>query len=494
MDDSQIAYDERGLVPCVVQDWSTGEVLTLAYMNAEALRAHARDRRAAPLEPLARGAVAQGRDQRQHPGACARCARLRRRRAARARRARRAGLPHRRAHLLSPRRAGARGAVRGAAGARAHARRSAPASGPPAPTRSSCSTTRPRIGEKVMEEAEEVARAAREESDERVDEEAADVLYHLLVLLRSRGRVAGRRRAGARWPSPLTAPGASSPTPASEVRALGARAQPDPAAPHLHRRLRDAGVGVPEAARARTEPAFLLESAEQGQRVGRYSFIGFRPRAVLRWSLGDGGDPYALAAAAVARFGQAPLADAAAVHRRRGRLLRLRPRAHRRAARRAQPRPARPARHGADAHRRAGRLRPPQAHGHDPRQRRRRGRARRRARLRGGARRDRRGARALAGPGAARRADRAPTRSGAMPEFESNMPRERSSKRWWRGSSSTSTPATPSRSCPRSAGRRRCRSRRSRSTAACARSTRARTCTSSTSATSRSRARAPSRC
>jgi phosphoribosyl-ATP pyrophosphohydrolase/phosphoribosyl-AMP cyclohydrolase len=45
-----------------------------------------------------------------------------------------------------------------------------------------------RIGEKVMEEAEEVARAAREESDERVDEEAADVLYHLLVLLRSRER------------------------------------------------------------------------------------------------------------------------------------------------------------------------------------------------------------------------------------------------------------------------------------------------------------------
>jgi phosphoribosyl-AMP cyclohydrolase / phosphoribosyl-ATP pyrophosphohydrolase len=43
-------------------------------------------------------------------------------------------------------------------------------------------------GEKVMEEAEEVARAAREESDERVDNEAADVLYHLAVLLRGRGR------------------------------------------------------------------------------------------------------------------------------------------------------------------------------------------------------------------------------------------------------------------------------------------------------------------
>ena len=54
------------------------------------------------------------------------------------------------------------------------------------------------------------------------------------------------------------------------------------------------------------EPAFLLESAEQGQRMGRYSFIGFRPRSVLRWSLGDGGDPYALAAAAVARCRQAP--------------------------------------------------------------------------------------------------------------------------------------------------------------------------------------------
>jgi phosphoribosyl-ATP pyrophosphohydrolase/phosphoribosyl-AMP cyclohydrolase len=45
----------------------------------------------------------------------------------------------------------------------------------------------PKIGEKVQEEAEEVARAAREESDERVAEEAADVLYHLAVLLRSRG-------------------------------------------------------------------------------------------------------------------------------------------------------------------------------------------------------------------------------------------------------------------------------------------------------------------
>ena len=43
-------------------------------------------------------------------------------------------------------------------------------------------------GEKVTEEAEEVVRAVADESDERVDEEAADLLYHLSVLVSSRGR------------------------------------------------------------------------------------------------------------------------------------------------------------------------------------------------------------------------------------------------------------------------------------------------------------------
>src|SRR5215204_5986324 len=56
-------------------------------------------------------------------------------------------------------------------------------------------------------------------------------------------------------------------------------------------------------------PAFLLESAEQGQRVGRWSFIGYKPRSVLRWSLADGGDPYELASAEVARHRQAVRAD-----------------------------------------------------------------------------------------------------------------------------------------------------------------------------------------
>src|SRR3954471_18469556 len=54
-------------------------------------------------------------------------------------------------------------------------------------------------------------------------------------------------------------------------------------------------------------PAFLLESAEQGTRVGRWSFIGFRPNKVVRWALADGGDPYALAAAEGGARGQAPL-------------------------------------------------------------------------------------------------------------------------------------------------------------------------------------------
>src|SRR5205823_6135483 len=60
--------------------------------------------------------------------------------------------------------------------------------------------------------------------------------------------------------------------------------------------------------RERGEPAFLLESADQG-RVGRYSFIGYRPRKVLRWSLREPGDPYQLAAAELGRVRSAPLPE-----------------------------------------------------------------------------------------------------------------------------------------------------------------------------------------
>ena len=37
-DAAKVRFDERGLVPCVMQDARSGEVLTLAYMNEEALQ------------------------------------------------------------------------------------------------------------------------------------------------------------------------------------------------------------------------------------------------------------------------------------------------------------------------------------------------------------------------------------------------------------------------------------------------------------------------
>jgi anthranilate synthase component I len=99
------------------------------------------------------------------------------------------------------------------------------------------------------------------------------------------------------------------------MSAAGSAAAPKAASAHNLIPLRETFIADCETpvsaflklrALAPEEPAFLLESAEQGQRMGRYSFIGFRPRSVLRWSLGDPGDPYALAAAAVADLRQAP--------------------------------------------------------------------------------------------------------------------------------------------------------------------------------------------
>jgi anthranilate synthase component 1 len=94
-------------------------------------------------------------------------------------------------------------------------------------------------------------------------------------------------------------------TPAlDEVRAL---AREHTLIPLRHTFVEDCETPISAFLKLRGDgPAFLLESAEQG-RVGRWSFIGFRPRALLRWSLGDPGDPYALAAAEVARYRQAPL-------------------------------------------------------------------------------------------------------------------------------------------------------------------------------------------
>jgi phosphoribosyl-ATP pyrophosphohydrolase/phosphoribosyl-AMP cyclohydrolase len=182
---SEIRWDERGLVPCIVQDWRTGEVLTLAYMNDEALvrtqqtgETHffSRSRQELWHKGETSGNVQSVRSLRYDCDADAILA------------------------LVEP---------TGPAchtGARTCFHNGDPYEPPfgvlPALERTidDRATHRPqgsytaallaqpgRAGEKVQEEAEEVARAAREESDERVAEEAADVLYHLAVLMRGRG-------------------------------------------------------------------------------------------------------------------------------------------------------------------------------------------------------------------------------------------------------------------------------------------------------------------
>ncbi|MGI8510999.1 MAG: bifunctional phosphoribosyl-AMP cyclohydrolase/phosphoribosyl-ATP diphosphatase HisIE [Solirubrobacteraceae bacterium] len=185
MDDADIAYDERGLVPCVVQDWRSGEVLALAYMNAETL---ARTRATGEVYFWSRS-----RDELWHKGATSgntlalRAIRYDCDADALVALAEPAGPAchtgertcfHR--GDLDP------GAPHEALPAleRVLARRAAER--PEGSYTAELLADPPRIGEKVREEAEEVARAAAGESDERVAEEAADVLYHLAVLLRSR--------------------------------------------------------------------------------------------------------------------------------------------------------------------------------------------------------------------------------------------------------------------------------------------------------------------
>ncbi len=183
----EIAYDDRGLVAVVIQDWSSGEVLTLAYANAEAI---ARTRATGELHLWSRS-----RDELWHKGATS------------------GNVQKVRALRLDCDGDAVLALVEPAGPACHTGERTCFFSGdlePPAPhealpglerTLDARAAQRPQgsytvtllddpqlIGEKVREEAEEVARAAREESDERVDNEAADVLYHLTVLLHSRDR------------------------------------------------------------------------------------------------------------------------------------------------------------------------------------------------------------------------------------------------------------------------------------------------------------------
>ncbi len=195
-----VRFDENGLVPCVTQDWRTGEVLTLAYMNAEALR---RTRETGEIHFFSRsraelwhkgetsGNVQRVRQIRYDCDADALVALVEP--------AGPACHTGERSCFYRDLDGSADGTVDGPA-----------ADGEPEPaayealaalerTLADRARERPegsytaalladpaRIGDKVREEADEVARAAAGESDERLAEEAADVLYHLEVLLLSR--------------------------------------------------------------------------------------------------------------------------------------------------------------------------------------------------------------------------------------------------------------------------------------------------------------------
>ena len=196
----EISFDERGLVPCVVQDEASGEVLMLAYANAKALEMtistgemhfFSRSREEIWRKGETSGATMAVRQLRYDCDGDAVLA------------------------IVAPTGAACHTGERSCfyrevGGSASPAKDAPPAPGEPRRvafeelptlerTLRSRAAERPAgsytvelldnptlIGEKVEEEAEEVVRAAREETDERVAEEAADVIYHLAVLLTSR--------------------------------------------------------------------------------------------------------------------------------------------------------------------------------------------------------------------------------------------------------------------------------------------------------------------
>src|SRR3954466_13415406 len=75
-----------------------------------------------------------------------------------------------------------------------------------------------------------------------------------------------------------------------QVRELG---RDHTLAPLRHTFIDDIATPVSAYLKLRGEgPSFLLESAEQGQRVGRWSFLGVAPRTVMRLEGGGYEDPY----------------------------------------------------------------------------------------------------------------------------------------------------------------------------------------------------------
>jgi phosphoribosyl-AMP cyclohydrolase / phosphoribosyl-ATP pyrophosphohydrolase len=196
-----VRFDEHGLVPCVMQDWASGEVLTLAYMNAEALQR--------TLDTGEMHFYSRSRDELWHKGETSGNVQ-------RLRQIRYDCDGDALVALVEPEgpacHTGQRSCFyRDLNGTADAAIDGPPAEGEPEPAAHEATTTlertladrrdrRPegsytvelldepqRIGEKVREEAGEVVAAAADESDQRVAEEAADVLYHLQVLLLERG-------------------------------------------------------------------------------------------------------------------------------------------------------------------------------------------------------------------------------------------------------------------------------------------------------------------
>lgn len=189
----EIEFDAAGLVPCIAQDAATGEVLTLAYANREAVE-----------QTLETGELhfwSRSRDELWRKGASS-------------------GNVQRVVELRYDCDADAVLALVEPAGPACHTGertcfyrafdgepRPVAHEALPALERTIVSRREKRptdsytaelladptlIGEKVREEADEVVRAVADESDERVAEEAADVLYHLEVALLSRGIPIGK--------------------------------------------------------------------------------------------------------------------------------------------------------------------------------------------------------------------------------------------------------------------------------------------------------------
>lgn len=185
-----LRFPESGLLPAVAQDALSGEVLMVAWVNAEAVAAAQRERKAwfysrsrnrlwckgeTSGHTLVLERMVADCDQdtllylvQAHGPACHRETRS----CFAARGEGRAHLLGQLAELTDT--IAERASLQGEAARKSYVSRLL-AKGPDGP------------GAKVIEEAAEVVAAARGESHERVISEAADVLFHLLVLLQSRG-------------------------------------------------------------------------------------------------------------------------------------------------------------------------------------------------------------------------------------------------------------------------------------------------------------------